>query len=328
MTEAEAGPEAETEEAFLNRIKPELEQMEVMREVKLAAYLSRQKMIWPVTAVVIACTLALDVFITKHLFKSSFPIFPFCSVLAAFGLVFWTGQPRKDYVSIYKDNITPRIARLVGLDIYQREGMIPIMDLTGSNLIPAHQHYLSEDYFEGSYKGARLRFAQVRFDAQRPPSATFGSREAAKPLAVIFRGLVLVINLPKKRFTGHTILVKNKDHFAEWLTAKLNGLQPVPLANPAFEKTFSVFSKNREEADKLIDGTTLARVAELSDLYKSQGVSIAFYGAQVVMLIAADKDFFEPANIATPATNVDAVRSIRRELQEVFGLIDDCGLLK
>ena len=327
----EAAADQETEEAFFQRITPELEQIEVMREVKLAAYLSRQKMIWPLGVAVIACTLALDYFLTHHLFKSSFPIFPFCSVLAGFGLFIWMGKPQKDYVSIYKDNITPRIAKLVGLDIYQREGMIPISDMKDSRILPGFQNYWSEDYFEGRHRGARIRFAQVRFEARKRAEGLNISHHHSTRRdghAIVFRGLALVINIPSKPFEGHTILVKDKDRFSEWITAKLTGLDAMPLPDPSFDKMFSIFSDNRAEAGRLIDSAMLARVAELQKVYRSQGVSVAFCGPAIVMLIAADKDFFEPANIATPATGVESVRMIRRELQEIFKLIDDCGFVK
>ena len=102
----------------------------------------------------------------------------------------------------------------------------------------------------------------------------------------------------------------------------------MPLTKPGLDKLYSVFSNNAAEADRIVNPDLLARVVRLSEVYKSRGASLAFYGNQVFILIAADKDFFEPANIAVPATNIETVRSIKKELQQVFSLIDFLGVVK
>jgi hypothetical protein len=327
MTESsEAGQE--TEDSFLQRIKPELDQMEIMRQVKLDAYLWRQKMIWPIGGGVIACTLVLDYLLSHYLFKLHFP-FPLVSIGAGIGLFIWMGNPRKEYVNIYKDNITPGIARLAGLNHYDPAGGIPLGDMDKSLILPGHSRYHSEDYFEGVYKNALLRFCQVKFTRQqRKRGITIGSRHRNYETVTVFQGLALLISLPHPTFRGHTILVRDSASFSEWLTSALTGLRSVPLSKPGLEKIYSVFSNSAAEADRLVTPDLLARVVRLSEAYKSRGMSLAFYGNQIFILIAADKDFFEPANIAVPATNVETVRSIRKELQQVFSLIDFLGVMQ
>lgn len=329
MTETSAADQ-ETEDKFLQRIKPELDQMEIMRQVKLDAYLWRQKMVWPIGCAVIACTLVLDYLLSHYLFKLNFP-FPLLTIAGGIGLFIWMGNPRKEYVNIYKENITPGIARLVGLSQYDPAGGIPLKDMDKSRILPGHSGYHSEDYFEGIYKGALLRFAQVKFTKQqRKHGVTFGSRSRRRnyETVTVFKGLALLISLPHPTFRGHTILVRDSTAFAEWLTSALTGLKSVPLSKPGLDKLYSVFSNNAAEADRLIDADLLSRVVRLSEAYKSRGVSLAFYGNQIFVLIAAEKDFFEPGNIAMPATNIESVRSIKKELQQVFSLIDFLGVVK
>jgi hypothetical protein len=328
MTET-SETEQETEDNFLQRIKPELDQMEIMRQVKLDAYLWRQKMVWPIGAAIIACTLVLDYLLMHYLFKARVPL-PILSFIAGFGLFIWVTRPQKDYVNIYKENITPRIARIVGLSEYNPAGGIPLKDMDKSRILPGHTGYHSEDYFEGIYKGALLRFAQVKFTKQqRKHGITIGrGRRRNYETVTVFKGLALLISLPHPTFRGHTILVRDSTSFSEWLTSALTGLKSVPLSKPGLDKLYSVFSNNAAEADRLIDAEMLSRVVRLSEAYKSRGVSLAFYGNQIFVLIAAEKDFFEPGNIAMPATNIESVRSIKRELQQVFSLIDFLGVVK
>ncbi|TAL26996.1 MAG: DUF3137 domain-containing protein [Alphaproteobacteria bacterium] len=335
MTES-SGAGEETEDNFLQRIKPELDQMEIMRQVKLDAYLWRQKMIWPIGCAVIACTIVLDYLISHYLFKLHFP-FPLVSIMAGIGLFIWMGNPRKEYVNIYKENITPRIARLVGLSQYDPAGGIPLNDMDKSRILPGHSGYESEDYFEGIYKKALVRFAQVKFTkSQRKHGVSFSAggvtlgssrRHRNYETVTVFKGLALLISLPHPTFRGHTILVRDSASFSEWLTSAFTGLKSVPLSKPGLEKMYSVFSNNAAEADRLIDAEMLSRVVRLAEAYKSRGVSLAFYGNQIFILIAAEKDFFEPGNIAMPATNIESVRSIKRELQQVFSLIDFLGVV-
>ena len=320
--------EEQEETAFLRRIQPELDQMEIVRQVKRDAQDWRQKMIWPIGAAVLACTLVLDYLLMKglcapgmfHCRSSGFPL-PVLTLIAGCGLWIWANRPKDDYVRIYKENIIPRIAQMAGLTHYDPAGKLPLSDMRDSRILPGYEYYDSEDYFEGAYKGARIRFAQVKFSKSQRRYVSRYDRRRYDTITV-FQGIALLIGLPQPAFQGHTILIRNASAFGEWMTGIFSGLQKTELAAPGLESVYTAFTSSPAEAARLLDREMLRRVMRLSEVFASKGVSLAFFRGQVFALVASDKNFFEPGGVNVSATNLQAVRDIRREVGQVMGLID------
>lgn len=334
---ADDTPLAEAEEKFLRRIQPELDQMEIIRQMKFDEYRRWQWLIWPVCIAAVAAGYALDYGVAtlatkffpelKSLFylrskkhgMLPYPV-PLLAVAAGLGAYWRFSGAKGSYIQAYKENIVSQIAKAVGLSGYDpRGGIGPAM--FASRICPPHDICKTEDFFEGEYEGAHVQFCQVAFsNSERRSRWSGGRRRSSTRIVPVFSGLALLVSMPQPICTGHTILVKDRSQFREWIAGITTGLKKVELGR--LENIYTCFSNNAEEARQLVTADLLDRVTKLSQAYQSKGVSIAFYQSQMFVLIGSDRDFFEPPDIRTSAAHTGVVLSIRREITEVIGIID------
>jgi hypothetical protein len=134
----------------------------------------------------------------------------------------------------------------------------------------------------------------------------------------------VIIALPRVRFYGHTIVVKNAIKLAEWMRETFGGLKRADLVDPVFEKTYSVFTNDQVEARYLLHPAMIERINTLDHTHAgaASALSIAYRDGCVFMLLPSHKNMFEPAGIDVPATDRAAVLSLRSHLSGVLGMID------
>ncbi len=310
--QAASGIKSETEEQFLARIKPELDGLEDERKQKYAAYLKRRLPGFIMIGVGALLTVPVDYMLLKAPSNTH-------HYFGATGLLIvmvwtWVTQPQRDYANDYKENIIPRIAGLLGLK-YKIDGGIPLSEMEPSKALPRHDSYTSKDYFEGMYKGARVRFCSVEIDV--PPNITNLGNDQ------IYRGIAIMITMPKPKFYGHTVLASHMTGVGKWIDKEIIGLQYARMEDPEFERRYSVFTNDQVEARYLFDPLMLERIENLKNIYSSSDISMAYYQDQVLALIHCEtQDLFEPQPIETPATDAKSVTKIQQELAKTLALID------
>ena len=302
---------------FLNKFKPELEQLEGIRIKKLAEYQFR-RMAGIVGGLI---SLPFTGFIDYWLLHS-------CtgdncgaglSSAALAGIWWWVNGPKRAYAKAYKQEILPDIAKMFGPFSYNADGQIPMGELQPSKIIPSHDRYKSEDHFEGLYKGTKIRFAEIHLEERRRS----GKRTH---YVTVFKGLAILIAMKKKKFTGHTILVKNAGKLFQWFKEKTGDLKRADLVDPVFEKMFDVFTNDQVEARYLVDPKIIERYKDMAGVYHSEGITAAYYGGNLLVLIPSDKNLFEPAGLEVPATNVESVLQMKGEVEGILYLIDHLEL--
>lgn len=311
---SDATIQRETDAEFLVRIKPELATIEQERESDYARYLFRRKIGYIASAIGTPICGFLDYMLIK-MESGSRNHWAGISILFLFGLWHWVSQPRRDYARAYKLDVIPRIAALLGLQ-YSISGQIPLMEMEPSKILPAHDRYVTEDYFEGIYKGARVRFCEAQFKKEeRDKNGTH--------YVTVFHGLVLMITMPRQKFYGQTLLVKNQGGaIGSWFQEKFTGLQRADMVDPVFEKRYHVYTNDQVEARYLIDPAMIDRMDNLANVYYSTDISMSYYNNQVLALIRCTKNFFEPKPIEIPATDADGLLQIKKELERTVALID------
>lgn len=304
----------EDDDTFTKRIMPELQRVETVRRGKAAEAARRMKI--AVTGAAAAILLSLGGYAyfdpgadgVKFIFGSAFAV--------CLGLGWWQDQPRQQFEREYKQKVLPQVARLLGLSSYSPTGGMTAAELTTSRIIPYHTSSKTEDYFEGNYKGAKLRFCEMHLEK------TEGSGKNSRTVTV-FRGLAIMVRLPKRKFYGQTILVRDMGGFNEWFAEKGTDLKRADLVDPVFEKKFTVFTNDQVEARYLIDPAMMERIQKISDVYAAKGLSMSYYGdSQVLSLVDCTRNHFEPPSIYHPATNMDAVMKIKHELSELLKFLD------
>jgi hypothetical protein len=312
---ADKGIQRESDAAFLARIAPSLVHIESIRKSKYDSYVWRRKASVLAGAVLGGVIVFADKQMVLQGRSDAHALAGFMAFFAIFALLAWVMQPQRAYVRTYKKNVIPQIAQLLGLRAYEEKGQIPLSALTPTKILPAFNVYNSEDYFEGSYKGAEISFAQVEFKERR--------RSGKNTYEVVsFKGMVILIILPRQKFYGHTILVKNQLKAFEWLETVATGLKRANLVDPVFESVYSVFTNDQVEARYLLDPAMMERVTHVSDAYKSRGLSMACFDSRICMLLASTRNYFEPPDITIPATDAEGIAAVKREIEQVLELID------
>ncbi|MBI1214321.1 MAG: DUF3137 domain-containing protein [Alphaproteobacteria bacterium] len=307
----------ETDAEFAQRVKPKLAEIEVVREDKYRVYCWRRKigsiaftLLAPFTGFIDYVLLFTDR-ITSHGDKHHGGI----TLALAGALYYWATQPKRDYVRVYKHEIMPRIARVLGLQSYRVAGFIPEADMEPSKIVPSHNRYHSEDYFEGVYKGASVRFAQIRLKQE---SGSGKDRHET----TVFSGLALLVDMPKNKFYGTTIMLRNHMKLFEWFEEKSIGLKRANLVDPAFEKKYTVFTSDQVEARYLLDPMMIEKVQNLAVIYKATDVRLSYFDHKVLVLLACKRDLFEPPDISIPSTDIDGLMELKNEVQRTLELID------
>lgn len=302
---------------FLKKVEPELEQLESIRIRKLAEYRFRRMAGIIGGLISLPFTGFIDYWLLHSCTGDNCGAGLTFAVLA--GIWWWVNGPKRAYAKAYKQEILPDIAQLFGPFTYCVDGKIPMQTLEPSKIIPGHNRYSSEDHFEGSYKGANIKFAEIHLEQRRRS----GKRTH---YVTVFKGLAILIAMQKKKFTGHTILIKNAGKLFQWFTEKTEGLKRADLVDPVFEKMFDVFTNDQVEARYLVDPKIIERYKGMADMYGSEGISAAYYGGNLLILIPSDKNLFEPAGLNVRATDSQSVLQIKQEVESILYLVDHLEL--
>ena len=300
---------------FFHRVKPHLEKMEALRVEKYDSFVFRRKVGTVVGSLLTPFTAWIDYNLLFTWAKSSSDDGGAGLTFVLLGAIYgWVTAPKRAYAKAYKREIMPSIAKLFGLT-FNVDGKIPMPDMQSTKIVPAHDRYNSEDYFEGKHKGARIRFSEIDLQQRR--------RSKNRTYYVsVFKGLAILIDMPKRKFYGHTIVTADSNSAAEWMKQKSLGLQRADLVDPVFEKKYSVFTNDQVEARYLLDPAMIERINRMEHSHVSKHIAASYKDNRILILIETKKNHFEPADITIPATDAEALNGLRHEVSETLSLVD------
>lgn len=302
--------------ALLAKLLPRLHIADQVRVEKYAQYCWRRKVATALFALLAPLTGWIDYMLIFVWSSRDDDKIAGLTLMMAGALYRWMTAPKRAYAKTYKQSVLPEVAALYGLQ-YKIDGAIDDEDLRHGGIAPSYDRHHSEDYFEGTYKGARMRFAEIKLTERR------GSGKNRRTVTV-FKGLAVIIELPKVRFYGHTIVIKHTGKMNEWVREKSSSLRRADLVDPHFEGKYSVFTNDQVEARYLLDPAMIERINKLEhpQVRMRDAMSVAYRDGCVYMLLPAQGDLFEPADITIPATDPHALAALRRQIADLLGVID------
>lgn len=307
-----------SDDEFMASVKPDLNILEKLRRVKYRVYKRRKKMAIPVCAVALPITGWLD-YLLLWLQRGSDDGGAGLTFLVAGAIYWWVTQPKREYARGYKDKILPKLAKLFGDFIYDADGSITMSKLTPSKIIPSHDKYNSEDYFKGTYKGVEMEFSEVKLTEEQ------GSGKNRRTVTK-FKGLIILLNMNKKKFYGHTTLQKDAGKIAEWFKEKSSKMKRARMADPEFEKMFDAYTTDQVEARYLIDPLMIEDLKALQEEYDGKSMQAAWYDSKMLVMISSSHNHFEPANIKIPATDPESILNMKHEIGQILGIVDRLDL--
>lgn len=306
--------------ALFDDLQKDLGDIEVERERLLQKFLWRKKIAWPFGALATALFGSADIYLIAD--KSAggqHNPFIFIYIVIFAGVYHWVTAPRRDYIKSYKEKIMPRLARAVNGLTYNPKGCIPIESILPSKIIPSYDKVESEDGFEGEHKGVRISFGETKLSEMR------GSGKNRHRVTT-FKGLVILLEMTKRKFYGHTIIVQDQGSIGTWMTEKTKGMKRANLVDPAFEEKFNVYTTDQVEARYLIDPVMIQKLTDLCGHYRGESMRASYFNSKMLVMISSKYNFFEPADITKPAVDIESLTMLRNEVDQILSMIDYLGL--
>lgn len=310
------------DEKFLKASRPIMDLLEKLRLAKLKVYNFRKKIAVPIALVGLPLTGFID-YMLLWLQRSSDDSAAGLTFAFMGGLYWWVTQPKREYIKGYKTKMLPRIAKLFGDLTYDVDGKVPMSMLEPSKIIPNHDRYKSEDFFEGEYKGVNMQFSEI--DLQVKKTSGSGKNRKTKYVTV-FKGLVVLLDMKTKRFLGHTILERDKNKIVEWFKQKTSKMKRAKMVDPEFEKIFDAYTNDQVEARYLIDPLMIENLKGLYHEYEGETMASAWYDSKMLVLISSKHNHFEPPGIDIPATDPEGLLNLKNEVGKILSIVDKLDL--
>jgi hypothetical protein len=306
-------------------ILPHVKVFEVKRIAALRMLRERSIISIPLHIIIIICTTAAAYYLPKGGLTFTILVVGF---MALTGVAVWSHKPVRKYAANVKAEVFPEIFRFFGKDyLYNEVSPLKMELLEVSGLIPSYDSSHLEDYVKGSYKDITLELTEAKLQGTR------GSGKNRHTVTV-FNGIFVLLDM-NKNFSGKTIVIKDIGKLGNWFSRKFSkklfskaiSLENVKLEDPVFEKQFEVYSTDQVEARYLLTTSFMERLLGLSSLFSKQGViQCSFYLNKLLLMIPSDKNRFEVGSIYQPATFVDDINHILKEMAIIFQIIDTLKL--
>ncbi len=240
-------------------------------------------------------------------------------LLLIVGLWVWTYLPISKFRTAIKQEIYPLIFEFFdGGFSYDKGGHFTVDSLKPSGIIPSYDDEYTEDSVRGAYKGVDLELTEAKMTETR------GSGKNRHTVTV-FRGMFVLFNVHKS-FDGKTIIKTDKGAIANWFGDKFSSLENVDLEDPVFEKKFEVYSDDQVEARYLLTPSFMQRLLDLTGLLGGTKVQASFYDNRLLLMISSRENRFETGSAFKPATFVDEINTILKEMSLIFQMIDTLKL--
>ena len=242
-------------------------------------------------------------------------------ILLAYGVIIWfIKQSMNLYQDSIKTEIFPNILNFFGTFNYSPETQKSAGTYEYSGLIPNFHRETSEDHIKGNYKGVEIDLFETELEQKR-------RTKKSTYYVTVFKGILITLSMNKK-FKGKTIVRKDAGSIGNWFrsTFTFGSLENIKLEDPKFEKKFEVFSDDQVEARYLLTVTFMERLNELAEVFGGKTIQCCFFKNELFIMIPLKKDMFEPGSIFKPEDFIDDSKSLLKELNLIFSIVDTLKL--
>lgn len=292
---------------YAEHIEPLTRQFENHRVASLKALRQR---IYTSVAMLLGLAFVVLLYSTRHYIDVPWLFF----LLPVLPLIWWCSRPIKRYKSDVKQQVFPKIFKYFGNDyIFSPTHHMSFSVLKRSKLLPNYDDAHFDDYVRGSHKGVEIVINELTLTKEV-------RRDKRTETETVFKGVMVQLG-SHKAFKGHTLVVKNRGGFINFLSSSFKGLERVKLEDPRFEKQFDVFSTDQIEARYLLTVGFMERLQELAAMFSGK-IQCAFYGDKLLIMLASRDNRFELGSIFHGATFEYEFSQINREMKQLFAMIE------
>lgn len=236
-------------------------------------------------------------------------------VFGAFSLAWWwVSSSIKSYTASIKEDIFPNILSFLGRFKYLPKCSAKIYQLSDFDIIPDYDRETNEDQIIGEYKDVKINLFETKLETKH--RTRNGHYYRTK-----FKGVAITLSMHKE-FKGKTVVRRDRGRLGNWLKNRTSGAENVKLEDPDFESMFEVYSDDQVEARYLLTTAFMERLVRLSEFYGGAGVECSFYNNKLFIMIPVAKDLFEPGSIYEVENFIDDSKSVLKEMNMIFQIID------
>ena len=216
-----------------------------------------------------------------------------------------------------KSVFMPKLAHAMGGLKYRPKSGIKAKKLLPAKILPSFDQYNAEDCFAGTYKETKMILSEARMSHSKRKGG------------YVFDGIFVLLELPNKRFEGHTIISGDRQTAKRWKDRRWHDLQQISIGNGELAGTFEVFSDAPQDAENLARDEILTRLAEISAEFDNAPLSVSFYrGKYIFIMIPYAVDMFEPSNLYLPVTTNAQAARCKKEIDQILSIVDLLSVYK
>ncbi len=218
------------------------------------------------------------------------------------------------YYKKSKESILPLLIGFFGKFNYTYHPNLPLSVLNQSQIMKKSDDIASDDGFTGEYKEVPvsiMEYARFKYQEQKED----GVRKIKRK--VKGRGIIFEAEM-KKKFDGHTIVVKDKGMLNKF--SRYKGLERAGLESPEFEKAFEVYTDNQIEARYILTAVMIEYMLELKKLFPNAEYS--FVNNNVLINIEIKKNMFECSNFFRSVINKKRAEKHFKQFYLLFSIIE------
>jgi hypothetical protein len=293
-----AGPAEPTRKDGVGPVGPVLEELEKVRLLAQRGAMPFRLLAAPIGACAgFALGLILEGVVNSGVYYRPIFVAPFAGGSGGFAL--GALPAAHAYARLYKARVLPLLVGVWSALRYQAPSQAQLQPLRALFQCDALK---DDDAFVGSYRGLPVVVAQVR-----------ALRGAFRPKPV-FAGLVVEVTL-LNRLSGDTVIVpaprKGQPHWA-----RPQGLAPVGLEDPVFERAYDVYASDQVMARALLTPAFMERFRSL------RGQALGLGHANQLFVAIPGWNVFTPPDFDKSARDPGEIARLQRDFAAVLGVID------
>ncbi|MDP9195444.1 MAG: DUF3137 domain-containing protein [Pseudomonadota bacterium] len=249
-------------------VRQVMDELETLRQEKLQVWRRR----WiPGAIVIIGAALLLSEIMSEPALGGHSPVL---FLLFCAGIWYWCDWPRRQFRDRFREQVFPRVARVVGNLDYHPHGTWSEKDLAGTGLMPPYNDLSSQDHFTGEYRGVSLHLSEALLEMK-----------GNKSKYTVFDGIFIGMTLPRP-VPGKTLVTKDYGALANTLIGFGRwSLDRVTLEDPRFEDKFEVYGTDQVAARRFLTPALMERLMALPEHFRSPSLALSVQDSTLFMTV-------------------------------------------
>ncbi len=306
-------------------INPALQKIELLRKEKLQAISNAKK--WYILPLIIL------LFALFSFLSGSLPLTIFCAVISfiSFFLVYlFKISPHKtEFIHSFKHQVfSSFVSSIYPNSYYAPDNYLPSSIFSSSQLFGSYDSYSGEDYFEGETEsGCAFKFSELRV------TDTTTDSDGDSTTSTVFDGIFFILDVPQ-RVSGRIQVIPDSAEssfgtFGKFIQKTMGSLfQGGELVyfeeHPEFEKEFVVYSKDEEEARRLLSPVLIKAIYDLKIKWNKR-LRLSFINNQIFIALSTGNNFFQP-DIKKSLMKDNTLHELYDELSLCFSVVEDLSI--